>query len=126
MEQAALLALANHYCAQATYTPPDFYYVTFANNNVEVSGITRKPFLYAAPVNSGSTDVLLSNGTGVVIDTPSSGTADEAWIMSAVTGGTRLARCPFDGPVTLTAGQSKTFDVGDLTHLWSNTTPAAP
>ena len=118
-------ALADHVTGEATFTIPAFYYITLANNGTECTGITRQGVLLTKDVID-DTELGIINATAAVVPTATSGTADEAWAMSAASGGTRYFRFPFDAPVTLTAGATKTFDVGALRDDWNNTTPTAP
>jgi len=126
VEQILLLAVANHIAGTATLSIPGFYYATLALDGAEVSGLTRKPFTFAAPTILSSTEVKMASATDVVIDTPNNGSADEAWVMTAVTGGSLWIRMPFTAPITLVAGGSKTFSAGQLSDILRNTTPAAP
>lgn len=119
-----MLAVANHLSSKATLTVPTVY-CTLALNGVEVSGLTRQTFLYDDPDDVSSTEIMMKNLTAISIPTPD-GSADEAWVMTAASGGVVWFRCPFDSPITLVDGTNKTFAPGELTHLMTNTTPAAP
>lgn len=125
MEAALMQALAQHVTGEATFTIPAFYWITLANNGTEVTGVTRQSTLLISDVVS-STELGVSNASPVVVPTASAGTADEAWAMSASSGGTKYFRFPFDSPITLTAGGTKTFLAGGLRDTWDNTTPTAP
>lgn len=123
--QALMEALADHVTGEATYTIPEFYWITLANNGSEVSGVTRQGVILTKDVID-STHLDIVTATAAVVPTANSGTADEAWAMSASSGGSRYFRFVFDSPITLTAGGTKTFPAGSLRDAWADTTPTAP
>lgn len=124
-ETALMQALADHVTGEATFTIPEFYWVTLANNGTEVTGVTRVGVLLETNIVDDE-ELVVQNATAAVVPTASAGTADEAWAMSASTSGSLYFRFPFDSPITLTAGGTKTFDVGALTDTWTDITATAP
>lgn len=125
MESYMMQALAKHATGEATFTIPANYWISLRNNGTEVTGVTRQGTTLVTDIVS-STELGISNASAVVVPTASAGTADEAVAYDASSGGNLCFRFPFDSPLTLTAGATKTFLAGGLRDTWDNTTPTAP